>query len=77
MIKQFIDRSAEAQRALGFENEKDHPEVAPSQFELNFSYTQALVACDQILLYKLICRQIAFQMGYTACFLPKPISGIA
>ena len=51
MIKQFIDRSAEAQRALGFENEKDHPEVAPSQFELNFSYTQALVACDQILLY--------------------------
>src|SRR3989344_4205699 len=39
-LKLFIDASAEAQRALGFGNEKDHPEVAPSQFELNFSYAE-------------------------------------
>jgi glutamine synthetase len=75
-LKIFIDRSAEAQRALGFKNEKDHPEVAPSQFELNFSYTEALRACDQIQLYKLVCRQVASEMGMTATFLPKPISGI-
>jgi glutamine synthetase len=75
-LKQFIDRSAEAQRVLGFENEKDHPEVAPSQFELNFSYSDALLACDQIQLYKLVCRQIAHNMGMTASFLPKPIVGI-
>ncbi len=75
-LKQFIDRAAEAQRALGFENEKDHPEVAPSQFELNFSYTDALLACDQIQLYKLVCRQIAHNMGMTASFLPKPVVGI-
>ena len=36
-LRQFIDHSAEAQRAMGFENEKDHPEVAPSQFEMNLS----------------------------------------
>ena len=75
-LKLFIDRAAEAQRALGFENEKDHPEVAPSQFELNFSYTDALLACDQIQLYKLVCRQIAHNMGMTASFLPKPVVGI-
>lgn len=75
-LKQFIDKSAEAQRALGFENEKDHPEVAPSQFELNFSYTDALLACDQIQIYKLVCRQIAHNMGMTASFLPKPVVGI-
>jgi glutamine synthetase len=75
-LKQFIDRAAEAQRALGFENEKDHPEVAPSQFELNFSYTDALLACDQIQLYKLVCRQVAHNMGMTASFLPKPFVGI-
>src|ERR1039458_4305777 len=28
-LRQFIDRCAEVQRAMGFENEKDHPEVAP------------------------------------------------
>jgi len=75
-IRQFIDASAEAQRAMGFKNEKDHPEVAPSQFELNFSYTEALRACDQIQLYKLVCRQVANKMGMTATFLPKPIAGI-
>jgi glutamine synthetase len=27
-------------------------------------------------LYKLICRQVATQMGMTACFLPKPVVGV-
>lgn len=75
-LRQFIDAAAEAQRALGLSNEKDHPEVAPSQFEMNFSYTEGVVAADQICLYKLICRQVARQMGLTACFLPKPVAGI-
>ena len=75
-LRHFIDRLAEAQRALGFENEKDHPEVAPSQFELNYSYAEAVVAADQLQLYKLVARQIAAQMGYTASFLPKPVAGI-
>lgn len=75
-LRQFIDRSAEAQRSLGFENEKDHPEVAPSQFELNFRYTDALEMCDEIQLYKLLCRQVAATLNMTASFLPKPISGI-
>lgn len=75
-LKLFIDRLAEAQRAMAFENEKDHPEVAPSQFELNYSYTEALLAADQLQLYKLVARQVAANMGYTASFLPKPIAGI-
>lgn len=75
-LRRFIDATAEAQRAMGFKNEKDHPEVAPSQFELNFSYTEALRAADQIQLYKLVCRQIAENMGMTATFLPKPVAGI-
>lgn len=75
-LRTFIDRSAEAQRAMGFQNEKDHPEVAPSQFEMNFSYANALRACDQIFLYKLVCRQVANNLGMTASFLPKPIAGI-
>lgn len=28
-LRTFIDRAAEVQRAMGFQNEKDHPEVAP------------------------------------------------
>jgi glutamine synthetase len=75
-LREFIDTTAEVQRAMGFENEKDHPEVAPSQFEINYSYGDAVTAADQIQLYKLICRQVATQMGMTASFLPKPVTGV-
>ena len=75
-LRQFIDRAAEAQRAMGFCNEKDHPEVAPSQFEMNYSYAEALIAADQVQLYKLLCRQVAQNMDMTASFLPKPVVGI-
>lgn len=75
-LKLFIDSLAEAQRALGFENEKDHPEVAPAQFELNYKYCDPLIAADQVQLYKMTARQIAANMGCTASFLPKPIAGI-
>ena len=75
-LRKYIDGVAEIQRFAGFENEKDHPEVAPSQFEINWSHTEALVAADQIQLSKMICRQSAFVDHMTACFLPKPIVGI-
>ncbi len=76
LLRQFMDRAAETHRALGFENEKDHPEVAPAQFEMNWSHTEMAIAADQVQLYKLVCRQVASQMGCTACFLPKPIAGV-
>jgi glutamine synthetase len=75
-LRQFIDRVAEVQRAMGFQNEKDHPEVAPSQFEINYCYGEAVAAADTIQLYKFICRQVATSLGMTACFLPKPVVGV-
>src|SRR5687768_11557510 len=50
-LRNFIDTAAEVQRAMGFANEKDHPEVAPSQFEMNYSYSEATIGADQVQLY--------------------------
>src|SRR5438876_4658638 len=75
-LRTFIDTTAEVQRSMGFQNEKDHPEVAPSQFEINYGYAEVVAAADHIQLYKLICRQVARNMGLTACFLPKPVVGV-
>ena len=75
-LRKFIDTTAEVQRAMGFQNEKDHPEVAPSQFEINYGYGEVVAAADQIQLYKLICRQVATSLGMTASFLPKPVVGV-
>ena len=75
-LRMFIDTVAEVQRAMGFENEKDHPEVAPSQFEINYSYGEVVAAADTVQLYKLICRQVATKHGMSVSFLPKPIVGV-
>ncbi len=75
-LRRFIDTCAEVQRAMGFQNEKDHTEVAPSQFDINYSYAEVVAAADQIQLYKLICRQVATGMGLSASFLPKPVVGV-
>jgi glutamine synthetase len=75
-LRSFIDTVAEVQRSMGFQNEKDHPEVAPSQFEINYGYAECVAAADHIQLYKLVCRQVARNMGLTASFLPKPVVGV-
>jgi len=75
-LRLFIDSVSAIQRSLGFQNEKDHPEVAPSQFEINYSYSDALIAADQVQLYKLVARQVAYLSGNTASFLPKPMVGV-
>ena len=43
---------------------------------MNYSYTEATVAADQVQLYKLVARQVAAQMELTASFLPKPVAGV-
>jgi len=75
-LRMFIDTTAEVLRSMGFQNEKDHPEVAPSQFEINYGYGEVVGAADQIQLYKLVCRQVATKLGMTASFLPKPVVGV-
>ena len=50
--------------------------MAPSQFEINYTYGEVVAAADQIQLYKFICRQVANSMGMTASFLPKPVVGV-
>ena len=75
-LRAFIDTAAEVQRAMGFQNEKDHPGVSPAQFEINYSYSEVVAAADTIQLYKLICRQVATKLGMTASFLPKPVVGV-
>jgi len=47
-LRSFIDTTAEVQRAMGFQNEKDHPEVAPSQFEINYGYAEVVAAADHL-----------------------------
>lgn len=61
---------------MGFEIEASHHEVAPGQHEIDFKYTGALHAADNIMTFKLAVKTLAQKNGLHATFMPKPIFGI-
>ncbi|HEU4743104.1 MAG TPA: type I glutamate--ammonia ligase [Meiothermus sp.] len=79
-----IDKGEEARRdmvnvlvAMGFEIEASHHEVAPGQHEIDFKYTDALKAADNITTFKFVVKRVALNHGLHATFMPKPIAGIS
>jgi glutamine synthetase len=60
---------------MGFEVEASHHEVAPGQHEVDFRYANALTTADHLATFKFVVRNIAFQHGLHATFMPKPIYG--
>jgi glutamine synthetase len=61
---------------MGLEVEMGHHEVALGQHEIDFRFTNALRAADNILTLKYTVKAIAAQHGLVASFMPKPIYGI-
>ena len=62
---------------MGFEIEASHHEVAEGQHEIDFKYTEALKAADNIMTFKLAVKILAQKNGLHATFMPKPIFGVA
>ncbi|HSK20088.1 MAG TPA: glutamine synthetase family protein [Longimicrobiales bacterium] len=60
---------------MGFEVEAAHHEVAPGQHEVDFRYADALTTADHLATFKFVVRNVAFQHGLHATFMPKPIYG--
>ncbi|HCJ09270.1 MAG: glutamine synthetase family protein [Lachnospiraceae bacterium] len=61
---------------MGFEIEASHHEVAPAQHEIDFKYTNALKAADNMMTFKLVVKTIAKRHGLFASFMPKPVYGV-
>jgi len=65
-----------ATASMGLQIEMGHHEVALGQHEIDFSYTGALRAADNILTLKYTVKALAAKHGLIASFMPKPIFGI-
>jgi glutamine synthetase len=61
---------------MGFEIEASHHEVAESQHEIDFKYSDALDTADKVITFKFAAKAIALKSGMHATFMPKPIGGI-
>ena len=56
--------------------EKLHHEVAPGQHEFSIEYDTAMHIADQIMIAKLVVKQVAQNYGLIATFMPKPFLGM-
>ena len=63
-------------KEMGIPVEYSHHEVSPSQHEIDLRYADALTMADSAMTYRLVVKEIAFQHGVYATFMPKPIFGI-
>lgn len=60
-------------KQMGIPVEYSHHEVAPSQHEIDLRYADALTMADAAMTYRLVVKEIAYQHGVYATFMPKPI----
>jgi glutamine synthetase len=59
---------------LGVEIEIQHHEVATGgQAEIDMRFDSLLRMADKLMLYKYVVKNVAYQAGYTATFMPKPL----
>lgn len=64
----------EAAHRLGFRIDMFTAEYDVPQFEYTLTFDNALKAVDDIVLFRLMTREIAFQHGIYLTFMPKPIA---
>lgn len=73
VVRKEISNAAEA---MEIEIETVHHEVSTSQHEIDFKYTNALQAADNVITLKFIIKAVADRYGLHATFMPKPVFGI-
>ncbi|MBP1927629.1 glutamine synthetase [Methanolinea mesophila] len=61
---------------MGFEIEASHHEVAESQHEIDFKYSDALDTADKVITFKFATKTLALKENLHATFMAKPIGGI-
>jgi glutamine synthetase len=59
---------------LGIEIEVQHHEVGTAgQAEIDMRFDTMLAMADKLMLYKYVVKSVAFNAGYSATFMPKPL----
>ncbi|HUW80126.1 MAG TPA: type III glutamate--ammonia ligase [Acidocella sp.] len=71
-----ITEICDAMLTLGWEAYQNDHEDAIGQFEMNWTYDNALVTADRHVFFKFMAKSIAEKHGLRATFMPKPFLGL-
>jgi glutamine synthetase len=70
------DRMSLTLEQVGLQVERAHHEVGTAgQAEINYRFNSLQHAADQVMLFKYVIKNVAWQAGKTATFMPKPLFG--
>ena len=72
--RQFLERLVAALQAVGIDVYQVDHEDANGQFEINFTYSDALTTADRIVFFRMAAGEIARELGCICSFMPKPMS---
>jgi glutamate---methylamine ligase len=71
-----ITEICDAMLELGWEAYQNDHEDANGQFEMNWTYDNALITADRHVFFKFMAKSIAEKHGLRATFMPKPFLGL-
>jgi len=69
-------QTVRAMEKLDIQIEASHHEVAPSQHEIDPHYDEALKMADNVMIMRLVTKEVAAHNGLHATFMPKPTHGV-
>ena len=70
----FLEQLVDALVAVGIDVYQIDHEDANGQFEINFTYSDALTTADRMIFFRMAAGEIARSLGAICTFMPKPLS---
>lgn len=70
----FLEKLVESLQAVDFDVYQIDHEDANGQFEINYTYSDALTSADRFTFVRMAAGEIANEMGMVCSFMPKPAS---
>ncbi|HEX4474939.1 MAG TPA: type III glutamate--ammonia ligase [Polyangiaceae bacterium] len=70
----FIEKLVAALLEVGFDVYQVDHEDANGQFEVNYTYSDALNSADRMVFFRMAASEIARELGLVCSFMPKPLS---
>tara|TARA_R110002167_G_scaffold9121_10_gene41589 strand:+ start:2714 stop:4045 length:1332 start_codon:yes stop_codon:yes gene_type:complete len=72
--REFLEELVESLQQVNFDVYQIDHEDANGQFEINYTYSDALTSADRFTFVRMAAGEIADQMGMVCSFMPKPVS---
>ncbi|MCC7085917.1 MAG: type III glutamate--ammonia ligase [Pirellulales bacterium] len=70
----FLEKLVAAMVDVGIDVYQIDHEDANAQFEINFTYSDALTTADRLVFFRMAASEIARELGIICTFMPKPLS---